>query len=196
MSDAPANDPAVGLGQIQAADPAFNLELFKRQAIDMFMAVKNAVQDRDLSPVRDMLADSVYEERREYVAGLVDRDATTPEGGLVPAEVAVAAAERGPQGDALTLRIRAASLQYLGPAGRDADIGPGMYGSFTEFWTFSRPPDAGTGSAQRPECPTCGAPIDINTGRICRYCKTLMPSPRAQTGWMVAAIRPAQESRD
>lgn len=194
MSDAPASDPAVGLGQIQAADPAFNLELFKRQAIDTFMAVKNAVQERDLSPVRDMLADSVYEERREYVAGLVDRDAATLDGGLVPAEIAVAAAERGPQGDAITLRIRAASIQYLG--GRGEDIGQGLYGSFTEFWTFSRPPGAGTAGAQRPECPTCGAPVDINTGRICRYCKTLMPSPRAQTGWVVAAIRPAQESRD
>ena len=196
MSDAPANDPAVGLGQIQAADPAFNLELFKRQAIDTFMAVKNAVQERDLSPVRDMLSDPVYEERRVYVAGLVDRDASTLDGGLVPAEIGVAAAERGTQGDAITLRIRAAALQYQAQEGRDAGLGQAMYGSSTEFWTFSRPPGAGTAADQRPECPTCGAPVDINTGRICRYCKTLMPSPRAQTGWVVAAIRPAQESRD
>ena len=196
MSDAPASDPAVGLGQIQAADPAFNLELFKRQAIDTFMAVKNAIQERDLSPVMDMLADPVYEEQREYVAGLVDRDATRLAVGLVPAEIAVAAAERGPQGDAITLRIRTATLQYLASEGRKADLGPSMYGSFTEFWTFSRPPGAAAGPAQRPECPICGAPVDINTGRICRYCKTLMPSPRAQTGWHVAAIRPAQESRD
>ena len=196
MSDAPAGDPAIGLGQMQAADPSFNLELFKRQAIDTFMAVKNAVQQRDLSPVRDMLTDPVYEDLRIYVSGLVDRDATSLDAGLVPAEVAVAAAEHGSQGDAITLRIRAATLQYLASQGRESDVGPALYGSFTEFWTFSRPPGAGTGVTQRPECPICGAPVDINTGRICRYCKTLMPSPRAQTGWVVAAIRPAQESRD
>jgi predicted lipid-binding transport protein (Tim44 family) len=193
VSDASAADPAVGLGQIEAADPAFNLGLFKGQAVDTFLAVKLAIQDRDMTTIEDMLTASVYEQLRDTVAGLLARGAIQHYDGLSPSEIAVAAADHGPQGDAITLRIRAAGLQYLGSEHRDSDNNPGIYGSFTEFWTFSRPPGAGT-AVQRPECPTCGAPIDIDTGRICRYCKTLMPAPRAQSGWTVAAIRPAQEN--
>jgi hypothetical protein len=178
---------------MEAADPAFNLELFKRQAVDCFLTVKLAIQDRDLTPVEDMLTPAVHEQLRDNVAGLLARGAIQHYDGLGPAELAVVAADHGPQGDAITLRIRAAGMQYLGSDDREPDISPGIYGSFTEFWTFSRPPGAGT-VVQRPECPTCGAPIDIDTGRICRYCRTLMPSPHAQTGWVVAAIRPAREN--
>jgi hypothetical protein len=140
-----------------------------------------------------MVTDSVYEQLRDTVAGLLARGAIQHYDGLSPSEIAVVAADHAPQGDAITLRIRAAGLQYLGSDYSDSDNNPGIYGSFTEFWTFSRPPGAGT-VVQRPECPTCGAPIGIDTGRICRYCKTLMPPPRAQSGWTVAAIRPAQEN--
>jgi hypothetical protein len=63
-----------------------------------------------------------------------------------------------------------------------------------EFWTFSRPADATSAASRRLECPTCGAPFDIDTGRICHYCKSLLPSPQAQTGWVVDSIQPAQEN--
>jgi hypothetical protein len=64
---------------------------------------------------------------------------------------------------------------------------------FSEYWTFSRPPVSSQRLA-RPECPTCGAPVDIDTGRICRYCKTLLPSPQQQAGWTVVAIAPAAQN--
>jgi len=186
-------DPAVGLGQIQAADQAFNIELFKRQAVDTFLDVKQAIEERDLSVVVDLLSDRVYDDLRLEVAGLEARDAIQHYDGLAPTQIAVAAADHGPQGDAITLRIQAVALSYLGPAGAGGSSpnGPGM---FTEFWTFSRPPEATTAGARRLECPTCGAPIDDDTGRICRYCKTLLPPPQAQTGWVVDSIRPAQEN--
>ena len=194
MSEGPGIDPAVALGQIEAADPSFNLELFKRHAVETYMAVKQAVADRDLTPVAEGLSDSVYEDLRDHVASLLDRGATGVDGPMVPSAIRVAAAERGPQGDAITMRIGAAPIQFVASTGHAVDGGPDLSLSSTEFWTFSRPPEPGTALPRRPECPICGAPVDINTGRICRYCKTLLPSPRAQTGWVVAAIRPAQEN--
>ena len=186
-------DPAVGLGQIEAADPAFELELFKRQAIQTFLAVKQAVEARDLTDVADDLSDRVYDDLRLDVEGLLARDAVQHFDGLAPTQVAVVAAERGAQGDAITLRIQAVAMEYLGRAGSDV-LAPGAPGAFTEYWTFSRGRDA-TAPVGRPnECPNCGAPIDVDTGRICRYCKTLLPPPHAQIGWVVAAIRPAQEN--
>lgn len=193
MSAAPPTDPAIGLGQIQAADPAFDLELFKRQAVETFIAVKQAVESQDLSEVDDLLSDNVYDDLRVDVESLQLRGAVQHFDGLAPNQVLVAAAERGPQGDAITLRIQAMALDYLGPVG-GGGVSPTSPGAFTEFWTFTRRADATTHSIPRYECPNCGAPIDVDTGRICRYCKALLPPPHAQTGWVVAAIRPAQEN--
>ena len=193
MSAALPADPAVGLGQIQPADTQFDLELFKRQAADTFLSIKQAVEARDLTPVLDLLSDRVFDEMSQDVASLVARDAVQHFDGLAPTRITVAAADRGPEGDAITLRIEAVALSYLG----SADAGgysPGGPGAFTEFWTFSRTAGATSPSAMRLECPTCGAPIDVDTGRICHYCRTLLPAPHAQTGWVVAAIRPAQEN--
>ena len=193
MSSAPPQDPAVGLGQIQAADPAFDLELFKRQAVETYLAVKQALESQDLDEVADSLTDNVYDDLRLDIADAQARGGVPDFDGLAPTQVVVAAAERGPQGDAITLRIQAVSRQYL-----DARIDSGFAslapGAFTEFWTFTRPLDATSQSANRYECPNCGAPISVDTGRICHYCKTLLPPPQEQTGWVVAAIQPAQEN--
>jgi len=192
LSAAPPTDPAVGLGQIQAADPAFDLELFKRQSVHTFLSVKEAIEARDLGPVADLLSDGVYDDLGQDVLSLLTRDAVQHFDGLSPTSVLVVAANRGPEGDAITLRIQAAATEYLGPAD-DIDSTPGTPGIFTEFWTFSRGPGATTPAARPLECPTCGAAITVDTGRICHYCKTLLPAPHAQTGWTVVAIRPAQE---
>ncbi len=193
MSAAPPADPAIGLGQIQAADPSFNLEIFKREAAETFVSVKSAIASQDLTPVVDLLAESVYDDLRLVVMGLEARGAVQHYDGLSPASIVVAAANRGPEGDAITLQIRAVAMLYLGSAGRDE--GPsGDLGTFTEFWTFTRPPSATSDVTRRNECPNCGAPIDIDTGRICRFCNTLLPNRQTQTGWIVAAIRPAQEN--
>ncbi len=194
MSAPPPADPAIGLGQIQAADPAFDLELFRRQAVQTFLAVKEGIEMRDLDSVADQLSDGVYDDLSQDVLSLLSRDAIKHFDGLAPTSVMVVAANRGPEGDAITLRIQAVATQYLGSAEAGGDYGLGVAGPFAEFWTFSRLLSATTHASRGNECPTCGAPISVDTGRICHYCKTLLPAPHAQTGWTVAAIRPAQEN--
>lgn len=180
MSAAPPADPAIGLGQIQAADSTFDLEVFKRQAADTFVAVKKGIASQDLSEVADMVSADVYDDLRVEVMGLEARGAVQHYDVLSPALIAVAAASHGPDGDAITLQMRT--------------VAPGDLGMFTEFWTFTRPPNTPSMAAHRNECPNCGAPIDIDTGRICRYCRTLLPARQTQTGWVVVAIQPAQEN--
>ncbi|MFI5283320.1 MAG: TIM44-like domain-containing protein [Candidatus Dormibacterales bacterium] len=195
MNEAPGDDPAVALGQIQAADPAFDLETFKRNAVATFLAAKQAIQDRDVIPVEGMIDGTAMDGMREEVSGLTARGAVRHYDGLSPTEVSVVAAKAGPQSDAITLRIRASAVQGLVPEDSGPDWGSGVPTVFTEFWTFSRPPIVSSVAA-RSECPTCGAPIGIDTGRICRYCGTLLPPPQAESDWMVIAIEPARENTD
>lgn len=184
-------DPAIGLGQIVAADPTFDLTSFLKQAAESFLAVKAALEDRSALDVRDLVSDDVYENLRADASSLVARGAVHHFDGLGISQATVAAAEHTAGGDSITVLFRAAAVQYTSGETDPATITMPMM-PFSEYWTFSRAPAAPSRTA--PECPTCGAPIDIDTGRICRYCKTLLPPPRRQAGWTVVSATPAAQN--
>jgi predicted lipid-binding transport protein (Tim44 family) len=188
-------DPAIGLGQIQAADSDFDVNAFLAQAGKSLYAVKSALQAREPGEMRDLVSDSVYDDLRSDIMSLYTRGAVHYYDLLDIRQSSVAAAERTEAGDNITVLFQCVAMQYT--MGEDANpdaIQMPLLMPFSEYWTFSRPPGASTLAQRRPECPICGAPIDIDTGRICRYCKTLMPPLRQQTGWTVVAIAPAAQT--
>jgi predicted lipid-binding transport protein (Tim44 family) len=188
-------DPAIGLGQIQAADPDFDVSAFLAQAGKSLFAVKSALQAKEPAEMRDLVSDSVYDDLRSDIMSLDARGAIHNYDLLDIRQSSVAAAERTVSGDNITVLFQCVAMQYTMSEDDNPDaiqMPPVM--PFSEYWTFSRPPGASTSAQVRPECPICGAPIDIDTGRICRYCKTLLPPPRLQTGWTVVAIAPAAQT--
>jgi predicted lipid-binding transport protein (Tim44 family) len=188
-------DPAIGLGQIQAADPDFDANAFLAQAGKCLFAVKSALQAREPVEMRDLVSDSVYDDLRSDIMSLYTRGAVHYYDLLDIRQSSVAAAERTEAGDNITVMFQCVAMQYtMGENDNPDAIQMPLLMPFSEYWTFSRPPGASTVAQRRPECPICGAPIDIDTGRICRYCKTLMPPLRQQTGWTVVAIAPAAQT--
>jgi len=188
-------DPAIGLGQIQAADPDFDVNAFLAQAGKSLFAVKSALQAREPAEMRDLVSDSVYDDLRSDIMSLYTRGAVHYYDLLDIRQSSVAAAERTEVGDSITVLFQCVAMQYtMGENDNPDAIQMPLMMPFSEYWTFNRPPGASTIAQRRPECPICGAPIDIDTGRICRYCKTLMPPLRQQTGWTVVAIAPAAQS--
>jgi len=188
-------DPAIGLGQIQAADLDFDVNAFLAQAGKSLFAVKSALQAREPAEMRDLVSDSVYEDLRSDIMSLYTRGAVHYYDLLDIRQSSVAAAERTEAGDNITVLFQCVAMQYtMGENDSPDAIQMPLLMPFSEYWTFSRPPGASTLAQRRPECPICGAPIDIDTGRICRYCNTLMPPLRQQTGWTVVAIAPAAQN--
>jgi len=188
-------DPAIGLGQIQAADLDFDVNAFLAQAGKSLFAVKSALQAREPAEMRDLVSDSVYDDLRSDIMSLYTRGAVHYYDLLDIRQSSVAAAERTEAGDNITVLFQCVAMQYtMGENDSPDAIQMPLLMPFSEYWTFSRPPGASTLAQRRPECPICGAPIDIDTGRMCRYCKTLLPSPQQQTGWTVVAIAPAVQN--
>ena len=188
-------DPAIGLGQIQAADPDFDVNAFLAQAGKSLFAVKSALQAREPAEMRDLVSDSVYDDLRSDIMSLYTRGAVHYYDLLDIRQSSIAAAQRTEAGDSITVLFQCVAMQYtMGENDNPDAIQMPLLMPFSEYWTFNRPPGASTIAQRRPECPICGAPIDIDTGRICRYCKTLMPPLRQQTGWTVVAIAPAAQS--
>ena len=187
-------DPAVGLGQIVASDPAFDLPAFLNQAGDAFLAVKSALESRSAIDVRDLVSDDVYDDLRTEASHLLERGAIHHLDALGISQSSVAAAEHAAAGDSITVLFRAAAIQYTSGEGENPDDISMPMMPFAEYWTFSRAPVATSSTPRPPECPTCGAPIDIDTGRICLYCKALLPPPRQQVGWTVVSITPVLQN--
>jgi predicted lipid-binding transport protein (Tim44 family) len=185
-------DVAIGLGQIQASDPTFELDAFLKQAGQSLFAVKSALQAREPADMRDLVSDSVYDDLRADVMSMYTRGAVHYYDLLDIRQSTVAAAEHTETGDHITVLFLCVAMQYtIGETDTSDAIRMPLLMPFSEYWTFSRPPGASTLAQRRPECPICGAPIDIDSGRICRYCKTLMPPLNRQAGWTVVAIAPA-----
>jgi predicted lipid-binding transport protein (Tim44 family) len=188
-------DSAIGLGQIQASDPDFNLEAFLKLAGQSLFAVKSALQAREPADMRDLVSASVYEDLRGDIMSQYTRGTVHYYDLLDIRRSTVAAAEHTDTGDHITVLFLCVAMQYtIGEADTSDAIQMPLLMPFSEYWTFSRPPGASTLAQRRPECPTCGAPVDIDTGRICHYCKTLMPPLGQRSGWTVVAITPAAEN--
>lgn len=188
-------DSAIGLGQIQASDPDFDQDAFLKQAGQALFAVKSGLQTRELADARDLVSDSVYDDLRSNVLSLEARGAVHNYDNLDIRQSSIAAAEHTETGDHITVLFQCVAMQYTIGENDSLDaIRMPLQMPFSEYWTFSRPTGAAIRAQRPPECPICGAPVDIDTGRICRYCKTLMPPLRQQTGWTVVAIKPAAEN--
>ena len=188
-------DPAIGLGQIKASDPDFDKDVFLKQAGKSLFAVKSALQARETADMRDLVSASVYDDLRSDVMSLNTRGAVHDYDLLDIRQSSIVAAEHTQQGDHITVLFLCVAMQYTLGENDSPDANPiPLLMPFSEYWTFSRPPGVSTDAQQRPECPICGAPIDVDTGRICRYCKTLLPPPEQRTGWTVVAISPAAQN--
>src|SRR5258708_9653713 len=175
--------PGSGLGQIQASDPDFDKDTFVRQAGKSLFAVKSAMQAREPADMRDLVSASVYDDLRSDVMSLYARGAVHYDDLLDIRQSNIVAAEHTNEGDHITVLFLCVAMQYtLGENDSPDAIQMPLSMPFSEYWTFSRPLGASTAAQQRAECPICGAPIDVDTGRICRYCKTLLPPPQQQTG--------------
>jgi predicted lipid-binding transport protein (Tim44 family) len=184
-------DPAIGLGQIVAADPSFDLVAFLNHADATMTAVKRAVQEQELVDVVELVSADIYDTLRTEVEGMLDRGgASHYDEWLSISRATVVAAEHSAAGDQITVGFQADASQDEVGSVEDPDETGAI---FSEYWTFSRPP-VSSQPPSRPECPTCGAPVDIDTGRICRYCRTLLPPPQLKAGWTVVAITPAAQN--
>ncbi|MCC6347049.1 MAG: Tim44 domain-containing protein, partial [Nitrospirales bacterium] len=75
VQDAPAaspyrNDIETGLSHLRQFDPGFEENRFREQATDIFFKVQAAWMNRDLEPVRSLLAPEIHGELRDQLARL------------------------------------------------------------------------------------------------------------------------------
>jgi predicted lipid-binding transport protein (Tim44 family) len=188
-SDA-ASASLAGLADIAAGDAGFDRDVFLDQARAAFMAVKQAVQTRDLTPVSGELGPGILATLQSQVDKLVAQRAVHHFDDLNIEEMGIAKAQHTEGFDHIVVRFDARAAQYAVDEVKHGMVfGNRSVEPFIEYWTFTRA--AGVHSATPdapPSCPNCGAPIAAGASATCRYCRAALP-PRQTVDWTVSAIQ-------
>ena len=137
----PEWDLEKGLTYIQQLDPLFTEDKFRDQAMDYFFKIQGAWADRDMSTVKHLLTEEMYQLLDEDTAkmradGLINRLEN-----MAIREVNITEAWQESGQDFITMRVYANLLDYT----VDEKSGEVVSGSkielekFEEYWTFTRP---------------------------------------------------------
>lgn len=183
-------DPTLGLAAIAGADAGFDRDLFMDSARATFVAVKRAVEARDLGPVGGSLGPGVRATLQAQIDRLLEQKAVHHFENLSIDGMAIARAEHGADFDTIAVRVDARAAQFAeDEARRQLIFGSHAITPFIEFWTYTRRAGVDTGGpAAPPTCANCGAPVTAADGDSCRYCRAALPA-RQTIDWMVSAIQ-------
>jgi hypothetical protein len=181
--------PDVGerLAAIKARDVALDMVTVRQRVEQIFSALQVSWTARDLTNVRPFVSDNLFQSlgywitayRKAKLKNVIEQPAVS--------ELEVARVSSDRYFDAITLRVFASSLDYVVDE-QDKLVSGSRDTSrvYSEYWTLIRSA-ARAGAAPDPaECPSCGAPLDINMAGSCKSCNA-----RVTTGefdWVLSRI--------
>lgn len=191
IPDTPAaRQPALeaALEALRASDPGFDEPALLDSLRKRFLRVKARLQARSPEGLGGEAAPALVQHWKQQAAQQLVSGVRVELRGLEVDEVRPVWLTLGPVQDRLTAAIdyRAAST------GVDDQSGQVLFGgepdATTEYWTLARPSGTRTPApdAARAGCPTCGAPVDPESGAACPYCGGALPG--VLLGWVLARV--------
>ncbi|MFO0547617.1 MAG: TIM44-like domain-containing protein [Polyangiaceae bacterium] len=183
-----APDARAELEALQRADPNMKWGAFSQRIELVFTTFHEAWSTQDLTPVRPLLSDALYDTQRYWVEtyraqGLQNK---TEERELQ--SIQLSRVTRDKYYDAVTVRVFASCIDYTVDkqgkvVGGDRET-PRLY---SEYWTLIRAAGKVGVPRSEPGCPNCGAPAEsINQAGTCKSCKAEIT--RGQFDWVLSRI--------
>lgn len=173
---------------VTAKDPDFSAEQFKTYAADVFLRVQEAWEKKDWRVVRPFESDKLFNVHERQLQEFIDGKKTNHLDGQNIKEVALVSFKADGESEVLTVRLHANLLDYT----TDDATGKVISGSKTErrdrMYRLSFIRAAGvktqkSGGFTSGECPSCGAPIEVNHTGVCEYCRNVITN--GQYGWVL-----------
>jgi uncharacterized tellurite resistance protein B-like protein len=179
-----------GLPGIRQRDPAFDLDAFLGRCRGLLPAVQEAWSRQDMSPVRHVLSDGVFDRftlQLEMQKGSGIRN-DLRDIRVLGSRLAGSASDRFFDTLHVAVTAEAVDTTVSLEDGRRLQ-GTGASESFTEIWTFLRRPGAKT--LARPgllegHCPNCGTRLQLSTSITCGACQALINS--GEYDWVLTEI--------
>ncbi len=134
-------DREQGLDHIRQFDPSFDEAKFQELAMDAFFKIQGAWANRDISLVRPLLTEEMYQALQEDVEHLKEAKKINHLENIAVRAVDITEAWQESGADYITVRILASMLDYNVDenSGQVAEGSKSEPVTFEEYWTFGRP---------------------------------------------------------
>jgi predicted lipid-binding transport protein (Tim44 family)/uncharacterized tellurite resistance protein B-like protein len=177
------------IGQIRSRDRAFIPDGFLDRCDHLFLAFQKAWRRQDLTPIRPLVSDAIYERLCLQIAEMNRRGTRRAVDDVFVRERSIAQVDVNQHFETITVRFRASAIIYQADAQGEPLLGTQSRQRFTEFWSFVRRPGAttrATGGLLEGHCPNCGTPLVLNETGICGSCQAKVWSGRYD--WVLTEI--------
>ena len=168
-------------------DPALTWPGFTARIELVFRTFHQAWTGREPLLVRPYLSDNLFQTQLYWIEAyrrqhLVNR---TDGAHIVTTHLCRVIADA--RYDAVTVRVFATGLDYtVNDAGEVVGGNKERPREYTEYWTLIRGNDRTGAPRATPECPSCGATIEVNMAGQCRYCNAKVTS--GEFDWVLSRI--------
>ena len=178
----------------QGQHPEFVLAEFEKRVRMIATELQEAWSSRDWERARAFETDAIFqihrywidEYKRQHLRNVVDAFQI---GSVEPVKVTADAFY-----DAITVRIAASGFDYT--ADEQGNVVAGSKSSqrsWTEYWTFIRGRRQTNSTTTTPNCPNCGAALQISETGICAFCKGRITS--GDFDWVLSRIEQDESYR-
>ncbi len=188
------------LNRIHERDPAFDEAGFLSGVTASFDLVQRAWCEQLPAESRKVMADGIWLRHRAQIAEMAAAGRRNVGSDLRIGRRQIVGCVTDADSDSITVRIHAYSRDYdvaqSDPAGAAGRIlrGDRVMRLWSEDWTFTRSSLATTrpGSMTRQNCPSCGAPLDLDDSGTCAYCRQLVMA--GAQDWVLSRIEQVYEA--
>ena len=177
-------------GIIKGRDPNFSANDFISFAKKVYIDIQIAWCKRDMSPVRFLLHDNLYNATAKQVQSKIDQGVIYHYESMIVNTAYLTSYAKDSQFEYLTIYLNARMIDWQ----EDEKTGAILRGNKTTRWdlrykmTFLRSigqvtQEAGAGPAAY-NCPNCGAPIELSSSAECEYCHSTVKT--GQYSWVLS----------
>ena len=168
-------------------DPALSWTPFVARVGLVFAEFHAAWSAQDLKRMRPFLSDTLLQTEQYWIETYKKEQLrnVTEQPAILTVHLARVVSDRW--FDALTVRVFAQCVDYtLGAGGRVVGGNKHAIRRYSEYWTFIRGASRTGEPRATPECPNCGAPLDIEMSGQCTHCKAHVAS--GEFDWVLSRI--------
>lgn len=181
--------------KLKQRDEMFDIDAFSERVNPAFMQVQQAWVNGDMTPVRHLVSDGIYERFSLQLQMLSQQKLRNIMSEIKIGSIKPECVVSGDCFDEVTVKVTASAKDRYVNLDLDCDVGKASISeSFVEYWSFLRRPGVKTlqkASLLENCCPNCGASLDIVDKAECQSCKAIVNS--GDYDWVLSEITQASE---
>ncbi len=175
------------LANLRQRDPSFDWNAFQQRVGLAFNEMQIGWSNRDLSKVRPYVSDNLFQTQAYWIDLYVQARARNITEGAQIGRIDLANVICDKYFDAITIRLFATSSDYtIGDDGKLLSGNKSKQRAYSEYWTWIRGAGKQGPTKTTPNCPSCGAPLQINQAGSCQYCNVKVTT--GEFDWVLSRI--------